>query len=100
MTVPSADAATGALRVAAVADADSFVKWAAALITSVPSAGVRLALVETPMTVSPDQQRAALAGSGFPGHAVTRMRFAGLQRWLRADPPDVLVVAGRGPFAR
>ncbi|MBN9187256.1 DUF6716 putative glycosyltransferase [Microbacterium sp.] len=100
MTVPSADAATGALRVAAVADADSFVKWAAALITSVPSAGVRLALVETPLTVSPDQQRAALAGSGFPGHAVTRMRFAGLQRWLRADPPDVLVVAGRGPFAR
>jgi hypothetical protein len=97
---PTVDAAGGGLRIAAIADADSFVKWAAALITSVPAAEASMAIVETPLTVSPEQQRSALAGSGLAADAVTRIRFDEVQRWLRTGRPDVLVVAGRGPFAR
>jgi hypothetical protein len=92
--------AAGALRIAAVADADSFVKWAASLMGSVAVADRRMAVVETPLSVSPEQQRSALAGSGLPASAVTRVRFDGLNPWLAAQHPDVLVVAGRGPFAR
>jgi hypothetical protein len=91
---------TDLLRIAAVADADSFVKWAAALMTSVPTAEARMAIVETPLTVSRVQQRAAIAGSSLPPEAVDRIRFDALAAWLRRTRPDVLVVAGRGPFAR
>ena len=52
--------ATG-LRVVAIADADSFVKWAASLLGAVPGLRPHLLLVRTPLTASVDQQRTALA---------------------------------------
>lgn len=39
----------GRMRVVAIADADSFVKWSAALIDSAPSVDPHLLLVQTPL---------------------------------------------------
>ncbi len=98
------------LRAVAIADADSFVKWSAALIDRVPGIHPHLVLVRTPLTVSAAQERAALAGTTLGGRheqgdqqrqgAVTRLSFDGLASWIAADRPDVVVVAGRGPFVR
>lgn len=88
------------LRVVAIADADSFVKWSAALLGSVPGIRPHLLVVRTPLTASADQQRTALAGTGMAAESVTRVRFAEVQAWLEGQRPDVVLLAGRGPFVR
>ncbi|MBT2483392.1 MULTISPECIES: DUF6716 putative glycosyltransferase [unclassified Microbacterium] len=88
------------LRVVAIADADSFVKWAAALMGSVPGLRPHLLLVRTPLTASVEQQRTALAGTGVQPEDVTRIDFARAAGWLEGQRPDVVLLAGRGPFVR
>lgn len=88
------------LRVIAIADADSFVKWSAALLGSVPGIRPHLLLVQTPLTASVDQQRTALAGTGLRAEDVVRLPFREVERWLEQQRPDVVVLAGRGPFVR
>jgi len=88
------------LRVVAVADADSFVKWAAALLDSVPDADSSIALIRTPLTVSAEQEQSALDGTRFTPDDVTRLPFAALAGWLSRERADVVVIAGKGPLAR
>lgn len=93
-----------ALRVVAIADADSFVKWSASLLGSVADAGAgirsHLLIVRTPLTASVEQQRTALAGTGMRPDGVTRVSFPEVEAWLEGQRPDVVLLAGRGPFAR
>ncbi|WP_149083483.1 MULTISPECIES: DUF6716 putative glycosyltransferase [Microbacterium] len=88
------------MRVVAIADADSFVKWAASLLGSVPGLRPHLLLVRTPLTVSASQERAALAGTGFGVDDVTRLDVDRVAEWLETRRPDVVLLAGRGPFVR
>lgn len=88
------------IRVVAIADADSFLKWAASLLGSAPAMDPHLLLVRTPLTASVEQERAALAGSPFGADHVTRIDFAEAAGWLGRHRPDVVLLAGRGPFVR
>ncbi|WP_217181160.1 DUF6716 putative glycosyltransferase [Streptomyces sp. AC495_CC817] len=88
------------LRVVAIADADSFVKWSASLLGSVDGIRPHLLLVQTPLTASVAQERTALAGAGIDPSAVSRIRFGEAAPWLEAQRPDVVLLAGRGPFVR
>ncbi|MFK3678135.1 DUF6716 putative glycosyltransferase [Microbacterium sp. NPDC090218] len=88
------------IRVVAIADADSFVKWAASLLGSVPGLRPHLLLVRTPLTASVEQQRTALAGTTLGPQDVTRVAFAEAAGWLAGQRPDVVLLAGRGPFVR
>ncbi|MBN8204650.1 hypothetical protein JF550_01615 [Microbacterium esteraromaticum] len=90
------------LRVVAIGDADSFVKWAAHLVDQVDDISQHLLLVQTPLVVSDAQRDAALAGTRFARHprSVTRIRFSEVTSWLAKDAPDVVVLAGRAPFVR
>ena len=88
------------LRVVAIADADSFVKWSASLLGGVPGIRPHLLLVATPLTASVEQQRTALAGTGLTAENVTRIAFARAAAWLEGQRPDVVLLAGRGPFVR
>lgn len=88
------------IRVVAIADADSFVKWSAALLGAVPGLRPHLLLVRTPLTASVEQQRTALAGTGLGARDVTRIGFAEAAAWLEGQRPDVVLLAGRGPFVR
>ena len=91
---------TGELRVVAIADADSFVKWAASLLDAVPGIRRHMLLVRTPLTVSREQEHMALAGTCIGDTSVTRVGFDEVAGWLRGHLPDVVVLAGRGPFVR
>ncbi|WP_311244689.1 DUF6716 putative glycosyltransferase [Microbacterium sp. WCS2018Hpa-23] len=91
---------SGALRVVAIADADSFVKWSASLLGSVPGIRPHLLLVQTPLTASVEQQRTALTGTAMLPENVTRVAFAQAAGWLEGQRPDVVLLAGRGPFVR
>jgi len=87
------------VRVLAVADSDSYLKWAAATLDALGDgfAG-RLALVASPVLPSGAQVAAAVAGTALRPPVVRRV--GGLVRRLRRDPPDVLLVACTGPTAR
>ncbi len=88
------------LRVVAIADADSFVKWSASLLGGVPGIRPHLLLVRTPLTASAAQERTALTGAGIDASAVSRVVFGEVGPWLEAQRPDVVLLAGRGPFVR
>ncbi|MFF1538996.1 DUF6716 putative glycosyltransferase [Microbacterium sp. NPDC058269] len=88
------------IRVVAIADADSFVKWAASLLGAVPGLRPHLLLVRTPLTASVEQERTALAGTTLGPDDVTRIGFAHAEAWLAGQRPDVVLLAGRGPFVR
>lgn len=93
--------ADAGLRVVAIADSDSYVKWAAALLGAAPEgADVSLIIVETPVVVSPAQQRAALSGSQVDAARVRRMGHEALATHLSALRPDAVLIAARGPLAR
>ncbi|MFT4214052.1 MAG: hypothetical protein QM622_04670 [Microbacterium sp.] len=86
------------LRVVAIADSDSYVKWAGTLIDSVPGIDAQLVFVRTPLTVSAAQEQAALAGTALADPV--RIAFTDLVEWLTRARADVVVIAGRGPFVR
>ncbi|HWV48091.1 MAG TPA: DUF6716 putative glycosyltransferase [Microbacterium sp.] len=88
------------LRVVAIADADSFVKWSASLLAGVDGIRRHLLIVTTPLTVSRAQERSALAGTGFTDAEVTRLSFDEVRGWLAGHQPDAVVLAGRGAFVR
>ncbi|WP_188435280.1 DUF6716 putative glycosyltransferase [Microbacterium murale] len=91
---------TTELRVVAIADADSFVKWSASLLSGVEGIRRHMLLVRTPLTVSAAQERTALTGTSFTDADVTRLGFDEVHGWLRGHQPDVVVLSGRGPFVR
>jgi len=88
-------------RIVAIADTDSYVKWAAALLGAAGE-GVDAALLvlETPLVVSDTQLTAALAGSGLSAARVERVAHAGLADRLAQLRPDAVLLGARGPLVR
>jgi len=80
------------VRVLAVADADSYLKWSAATLDRLPADWQRRqVLLVSPIAPSPDQ---ALAATGA---STTRLGLGALARLVHRDPPDVLLLACTGP---
>lgn len=91
----------GGLRVVALADTDSYVKWAAALLGSLPpGSDAELLVVDTPLAVSDAQLQSALARSGLDPARVRRVPHGELPRVLADLAPDAVLVAARGPVVR
>jgi hypothetical protein len=85
----------------ALADTDSYVKWAAALLGSLPmGSDAELLIVQTPPAVSDAQLESALVGSGLGTERVRRVSFHDLPRTLADRAPDAVLVAARGPVVR
>ncbi|WP_051008035.1 DUF6716 putative glycosyltransferase [Microbacterium yannicii] len=88
-------------RIVAIADTDSYVKWAAALLGG---AGERwdasLLVLETPLVVSEPQRAAAVKGSGLAPERVERVEYSRLSSQLAALRPDAVLIAARGPLVR
>ena len=80
------------MRVLAVADADSYLKWSVATLDRLPSSwDRRQAIVSSPLAPSPAQIAAAAGGE------VPAVSLAKLHASLLRDPPDVLLLACTGP---
>lgn len=88
-------------RVVAVADTDSYVKWAAALLGALDGGwDASLLVLGTPLVVSDAQLETALAGSGLAKGDVSRVTWQQLLPTLRDAQPDAVLLAGRGPLVR
>jgi len=89
------------MRVLAIADSDSYLKWAASLLATLPPEwDHELVLVQTPVMPSATQRSAALAVSGIDPECVARLTLTDLPARIRLVEPDVVLVATRGPVAR
>lgn len=92
---------TSGVAVMAVADSDSYLKWAAATVASLrPEADgtdVDVVVVRSPIAPTPAQAASAVAGTALPVPPVLGLRA--LRRTLRQRRPDVLLVATTGPMA-
>ncbi|WP_349427708.1 DUF6716 putative glycosyltransferase [Microbacterium sp. LWS13-1.2] len=91
----------GRPRVVAIADTDSYVKWAAALLGGVAKRwDAALLVLETPLVVSDGQLASALSGSRLPRERVERVSYGRLGARLAELGADVVVLGGRGPLVR
>jgi putative glycosyltransferase DUF6716 len=83
-------------RVLAVADSDSYLKWAACLLDELPAGwDRRLVLVRSPIVPSPDQIRSALHGTRAEVPQVLAAHAVG--RLVRDYRPDAVLLACTGP---
>lgn len=87
-------------RVLAVADSDSYLKWAAATLDTLGAAGETV-LLSSPVLPSAAQVRAATHGTRAGAAPVPVVTLAGLRHRLRGpDAPDAVLVACTGPAAQ
>ncbi|GGO60196.1 hypothetical protein GCM10010910_05000 [Microbacterium nanhaiense] len=82
------------MRIVAVADTDSYVKWGGALVAD-PRVDGALVVLDTELVVSDAQLRAATAGIDIPVRRAGLDELAGILRGC-----DAVLVAARGPVAR
>ena len=87
------------MRVVGLADSDSYVKWGAALLGTLPEGWEReLLVVDSQFTVNDTQLREAIAGTGVTN--VARVAFSRVASRLAALAPDVVLVAAPGPVTQ
>ena len=88
------------MRFIAIADSDSYLKWAAAFLGALPEVTEReLILNETPVLPSDSQRAAALAVGGVSPDQLFSLPLAQVLNALRSDRPDAVLIAVRGPVA-
>jgi len=88
------------MKVIAIADSDSYLKWAAAFLGTLPGVTEReLLLIETPVLPSDTQRAAALAVGGVPPEQLVSLPLNSVLGTLRHEQPDAVLVALRGPVA-
>jgi hypothetical protein len=88
------------MRFVAIADSDSYLKWAAAFLGALPGVTEReLILVETPVLPSETQRAAALAVGGVDPDRLLCLPLQEVLAALRRERPDAVLVALRGPVA-
>jgi len=88
------------MRVVAIADSDSYVKWAAALLARMPTHWeTELLVVRTTKEPSAGQLAAALAGSGRAPSSVVAYALDELVVEVAERRPDAVVIATIGPLA-
>ncbi len=92
---------SGPIRVLALADTDSYVKWGASVLDRLPAGWSRgLAVLATPAAPSAAQLESALAGTGTAPSAVEAVPLAALTERIRSERPDAVLLALRGPVVR
>ena len=88
------------MRFIAIADSDSYLKWAAAFLGALPGVTeLELILVETPVLPSEAQRAAALAVGGVDPENLLCLTLPEVLNALRREQPDAVLVALRGPVA-
>ncbi|QIK82957.1 DUF6716 putative glycosyltransferase [Sanguibacter sp. HDW7] len=88
------------VRILAVADSDSYLKWGAATLATLTDVGVlELVLLRSPILPSPDQRAAAVAGTPFARVDVPVLTPRALRAHLRMTDPDVVLLSATGPVA-
>jgi hypothetical protein len=90
---------TTAVRVVAIADSDSYVKWGASLASRMPDHwNVTLVVIANPVLPSAEQLESALRESTFAAPAVVDLPT--LSSWVEREQPDLVLLSLRGPLIK
>ncbi|HST85210.1 MAG TPA: DUF6716 putative glycosyltransferase [Kineosporiaceae bacterium] len=88
------------LHVIAVAESDSYLKWAVSLLAQLPaSTRVEIVVASSPLRPSATQCGAALAGTAFADSRPAVWTPAQLRRRIERDRPNAVLLACTGPSA-
>jgi hypothetical protein len=86
--------------VIAVAESDSYLKWAVSLFAQLPpDTTIEIVVACSPVRPSPAQRIAALAGTAFADHDPEVLSPGQLLRRVERDRPDAVLLACTGPSA-
>jgi len=86
--------------IVAVADSDSYLKWAAATLDRLDTVPRReLVVLRTPIRPDDAQTTAAVAGTRWEGRVIDDHSLLGLAARMRRTRPDAVLVATTGPAA-
>lgn len=86
------------IKVLAVADADSYLKWAAATVDRLDDRfTTKVVVLHNPIEPSPTQVAAAVAHTRLEGQPVETVPLLKLKALLTEVRPDVLLIAATGP---
>lgn len=89
------------MRVLAVADSDSYIKWGASVLERMPADwSTSIVVIATPAAPSAGQLRAALAGTSFAPDAVPIVSLDDFADRVAVEKPDVVLLSVRGPVVR
>ncbi|TQL47483.1 hypothetical protein FB562_0544 [Homoserinimonas aerilata] len=89
------------MRFLVVGDSDSYIKWGAALASTLgPEWQKQLVVLASPVKPSPAQLEAALAATDFCSADAREVPLAELQQLIEQERPDVVLAALRGPVVR
>ena len=84
----------------AVAESDSYLKWAVSLLAQLPATTqVDIVVACSPVRPSPSQRLAALSGTDFADHEPEVLSPAQLVRRVERDKPSAVLLACTGPSA-
>jgi hypothetical protein len=89
------------IKVLAIADSDSYVKWGAALLSHAPPEwDRRMVVLASPVLPSADQLLSALAtaGRGFGRPAIVDLSALAVR--ISRSQPDVVIISVRGPLVK
>ncbi len=84
----------------AVAESDSYLKWAVSLLAQLPSPSrIEIVIACSPVRPSLSQAAAALSGSTWAGHNLEVLSPSQLNRRVESTRPDAVLLACTGPSA-
>lgn len=84
-------------RVLALADSESYLKWAARLLEDLAADDARLVLVDSPIRPTQDQIRAAVTSTRWAQALPPVVNRRALRRLLGSTDPDLVLGAATGP---
>ncbi|PRY68873.1 hypothetical protein B0I08_10378 [Glaciihabitans tibetensis] len=89
------------MRVLAIGDSDSYVKWGAAVLERMPAHWEKsMVIIGTPVVPSGAQLEAALSSSSLAVDDVPIVELADVTARVLADKPDIVLMSVRGPVVR
>lgn len=89
------------MKVLAIADSDSYIKWGAFVLSRMPDSWSRsLVVIRTPVLPSESQLDAALAGTGLTADDCPSVDPDDLAGLIATEQPDVVLLSVRGPVVR
>lgn len=89
------------MKVLAIADSDSYIKWGASVLERMPADWQRsIVVIATPAAPSAGQLASVLAGTQFAPNSVPLLLLDDLADRVAVEKPDVVLLSVRGPVVR
>ncbi|WP_309131555.1 DUF6716 putative glycosyltransferase [Brevibacterium sp.] len=85
------------LRIVSISDSESYLKWACALLSTLPGVDAHVFLIDNPILPTPEQIRHAVAGTPWASREIETITRAEVAATVASLRPDIVLAAATGP---